>query len=98
MKRCHLSILLTATTSLMQFHPSHGAASSSSTTNMAPDCLPPEVTQFYKIINNTKVSSDSNILTVALPDGRKYLGWDDKIPTCIAISKKENILRLYSQE
>ena len=91
MKRCHLSILLTATatTSLIHLPPSHAAASSSSTTNMAPNCLPPEVTQLYKIINNTKVSSDSNILTVALPDGRKYLGWDDKIPTCIAISKKE---------
>lgn len=86
MKRCHLSILLT----LIQFPPPHAAASSSSTTNMAPNCLPPEATQFYKIINNTKVSSDSNLLTVALPEGRKYLGCDHKIPTCIAISKKED--------
>ena len=86
MKRCHLSFLL-ATTS---FIPSRAASSSSSTTKMTPDCLPPEVTQFYKIINNTKVSSDSNILTVALPKGRTYLGWDHKVPTCIAISKKED--------
>ena len=53
--------------------------------------------QSYKIINNTKVSSDSNLLTIALPNEQSILGWEPDIPTCISISKTEeesgNILK-----
>jgi len=78
---------------------------SSTTTTQSPssngadnDCLlPPEHMQSYKVINNTKVSSDSNLLTIALPNERITLGWEPDIPTCISISKTEedsgNILK-----
>jgi len=78
----------------------------SSTTTQSPssngadnDCLlPPEHMQSYKVINNTKVSCDSNLLTIALPNERSILGcWEPDIPTCISISKTEeergNILK-----
>ena len=69
----------------------------SSSSNGADDCLLPEHMQSYKVINNTIVSSDSNLLTIALPSQRSILGWEPNIPTCISISKVEeesgNILK-----
>jgi len=69
----------------------------SSTTTQSPSSngadnyclLPPEHMQSYRVINNTKVSTDSTLLTIALPNERITLGWEPDIPTCISISKTE---------
>jgi len=70
---------------------SRNVAATAATANMASTsgeqaCLmAPEVKQQYSVLNNTKISSDSNILTVAF-QGREYLGWDPYIPTCISVT------------
>jgi cytochrome-b5 reductase len=52
---------------------------------LQPECLSPEIKQRYKILNNAQISSDSHILTVGF-QGRDYLGWDSRTPTCISVS------------
>lgn len=61
-------------------------ASTPSSSAESQKCLAPETKQLYPVLKNTQVSSDSHILTVALPENREYLGWNSDIPTCIAVS------------
>jgi len=58
-------------------------------------CTLPESKQRYSILNNTKVSHDSNILTVGF-EGRDYLGWDSSTPTCISVSSEHAKSKSYS--
>ena len=70
--------------------PSSTTVQSPSSNGADNDCLlSPEHMQSYKVINNTQVSTDSNLLTIALPNERSILGWEPDIPTCISISKTE---------
>lgn len=92
MRYNHLNIIAATTATILHFSTASSSAATSSimTSTASADCLPPEKSQPYKVINNTKVSSDSNILTIALPTGRSILGWHPQIPTCISISKPES--------
>ena len=93
MRYNNLNIIAATTATILHFSTATSSAATSSimtSTHSLKDCLPPEKSQPYKVTNNTKVSSDSNILTIALPTGRSILGWHPQIPTCISISKPES--------
>jgi len=56
------------------------------------NCLAPETKQFYPVLKNEKVSSDSHILTIGLPENRALLGWEENIPTCISVAANNESL------
>lgn len=75
------------------------AASSPAVTQTA-ECLTgsaslPEELQTYHVMNNTRVSPDSNILRVGF-QGRNYLGFDDRTPTCISVYSPNAKAKSYS--
>ena len=76
------------------------AASSVSAETPAAECLAgsatlPEERQVYRVVNNTRVSPDSNILRVGI-QGRNHLGWDDRTPTCISVYSEFSKAKSYS--
>ena len=51
--------------------------------------IAPDEQQAFHVIENRKISPDSNILKLAF-SGRKLLGWKPLVPTCISVSFQEN--------
>jgi len=66
--------------------------SSSVIKNNKDDCSPPDKWSTYRVIENTRISADSNILRVDLTStGRTILGWDPMVPTCISVRSTDPI-------
>jgi len=47
--------------------------------------MSPEVDQEYRLINRRQISPNTCHLQFALPAGRKILGWNKTLPTCIRV-------------